>query len=111
MMDVISVYGLEGSQYVLVAESKKSPTGEAKRQCMLAMNDMWDHNNSGEVYGFVTTGEWWRMIKYDGTTFFYFFYFLKTHYVHERSHTGTYSTPPVIRTDSGSGQLIVPPHR
>ena len=28
-----------------------------------------------------------------------------------RSHTGTYGTPPVTRTDSGSGQLIVPPHR
>ena len=25
--------------------------------------------------------------------------------------TGTYGTPPVTRTDSGSGQLIVPPRR
>ena len=39
------------------------------------------------------------------------FFFFKTHYVHGRPHTGTYGTPPETRTDSGSGQLIVPTHR
>jgi len=69
LMDLVCVDGLEGDRYVLVAESKRSSTGEAKRQCMLAMRDMWDHNTSGEVYGFVTTGEAWKMIKYDGASF------------------------------------------
>jgi hypothetical protein len=33
------------------------------------MKDMRDVNDGGEVYGFVTTGETWRMLKYDGKSF------------------------------------------
>ena len=69
-MDLISVDSLEENRYVLVAESKRSSTGEVKRQCMLAMKDMWDNNASGEVYGFVTSGASWQMIKYDRTSLF-----------------------------------------
>jgi hypothetical protein len=38
-------------------------------QCLLAMKDTRDINGGGEVYGFVTTGKAWRMLKYDGTSF------------------------------------------
>lgn len=35
------------------------------KQCLLAMKDAKDNNGGGEVYGFVTTGDTWRMLKYD----------------------------------------------
>ncbi|RPB13386.1 hypothetical protein P167DRAFT_112262 [Morchella conica CCBAS932] len=66
MMDMISVM----EQYsVLVIEAKRSSLGEAMKQCLLAMKDMRDNNSGGEVYGFVTTGETWRMLRYDGISF------------------------------------------
>ncbi|RPB29519.1 hypothetical protein L211DRAFT_776092, partial [Terfezia boudieri ATCC MYA-4762] len=37
--------------------------------CLLAMRDMRGNNGQGMVYGFVTTGEDWRMLSYDGTNF------------------------------------------
>ncbi|KAI5839539.1 hypothetical protein DFP73DRAFT_587459 [Morchella snyderi] len=64
MMDLISV---TEKRYILVIEGKKRSLGEAMKQCLLAMKDMRDNNGGGEVYGFVTTGESWRMISYDGT--------------------------------------------
>ncbi|KAH8147934.1 uncharacterized protein LAJ45_08035 [Morchella importuna] len=33
------------------------------------MKDMRDNNGGGEVYGFVTTGETWRMLRYDDISF------------------------------------------
>ena len=39
------------------------------RQCLLAMKVIRDRNRDGKVYGFVTTGELWQMIEYDGTSF------------------------------------------
>ncbi|KAG0642764.1 hypothetical protein HOY80DRAFT_1020509 [Tuber brumale] len=66
LMDLI---GVENKKYVFVVEAKKSSLGEAKRQCLLAMRDMGDRNSEGVVYGFVTTGEQWQMLRYDGTVF------------------------------------------
>jgi hypothetical protein len=37
----------------------------AMKQCLLAVRDMRDTNAGGNVYGFVTTGKAWRMLKYD----------------------------------------------
>lgn len=37
--------------------------GEAMKQCL---KDARDGNDGGVVYGFFTTGETWRMLKYDG---------------------------------------------
>ncbi|RPA93365.1 hypothetical protein L873DRAFT_1748747 [Choiromyces venosus 120613-1] len=66
MMDLIAV----GSRkFVFLVEAKRSSLGEAKRQCLLAMKDMGDNNGGGVVYGFVTTGEQWQMLRYDGTVF------------------------------------------
>jgi len=53
---------------ILIIESKPSP-GETIKHCLLAMKDMWDNNAKGRAYGFVTTGEDWRMVRYDGIAF------------------------------------------
>jgi len=39
------------------------------KQCLLAMKDMRDNNGVGEVFGFVTTGKSWKMLRYDGRSF------------------------------------------
>ena len=65
-MDLISV---EEEKYVFIVEAKRSSLGKAIRQCALAMKDMGDYNGEGKVYGFVTTGESWQMLKYDGKVF------------------------------------------
>ncbi|PUU76419.1 hypothetical protein B9Z19DRAFT_1088385 [Tuber borchii] len=66
---LVDLIGLENEKYVFVVEAKKSSLGEAKRQCLLAMKDMGDRNGRGVIYGFVTTGEQWQMLQYDGTVF------------------------------------------
>ena len=35
------------------------------KQCLLSMKDMGDNNAGGNVYGFATMGESWRMLNYD----------------------------------------------
>jgi len=54
---------------VFIIESKRTTVGLGIRQCLLAMFDMFKHCGNGKAYGFVTTGEQWRMIVYDGTRF------------------------------------------
>lgn len=66
VMDLISV---TEERFVLVIEAKTSSLGEAMKQCLLAMRDAWDNNGAGVMYGFVTTGESWRMLRYDGKSF------------------------------------------
>jgi len=39
------------------------------KQCVLSMKDARNKNGGGEVYGFVTTGESWQMLKYNGASF------------------------------------------
>lgn len=55
---------VESETFVLIIEA--SSVGLAMKQCLLAMKDMRDNNGGGTVYGFVTTGESWRMLSYDG---------------------------------------------
>jgi len=66
MMDVISV---TEENFVFVIEGKRSSLGQAMKQCLLSMKDMRDNNKTGEVYGFITTGDDWRMVAYDGSKF------------------------------------------
>ncbi|KAL0633576.1 hypothetical protein Q9L58_007536 [Maublancomyces gigas] len=40
---------------------------EARKQCFLLLKDMRDNNGGGSVYGFITTGDSWRIVSYDGT--------------------------------------------
>ncbi|KAG0634855.1 hypothetical protein HOY80DRAFT_1140366 [Tuber brumale] len=66
MLDMI---GVGNRKFVFVVEAKKSSLGGAKRQCLLSMKDMGDRNGGGVVYGFVTTGEQWQMLRYGGAVF------------------------------------------
>ncbi|KAG0637672.1 pyridoxal phosphate-dependent transferase [Tuber brumale] len=64
VMDYISY---DQMRYVLVVEAKKASLGEATKHCFLSLKDMWDCNGGGTVYGFVTMGDFWRMVSFDGT--------------------------------------------
>jgi len=63
VMDYISY---DEMKYVLVAEAKKASLGEARKQCFLSLKDMRDCNGGGTVYGFITMGDSWRMVSFDG---------------------------------------------
>jgi len=57
-------------KFVFVIEAKKANLLGGKIQCMLSLKDTSDNNRDGGVlYGFVTTGEEWQMIRYDGKEF------------------------------------------
>jgi len=56
-------------KFVLVVEAKRTSTRKGKKQILLAMKDAWENNTGGVIYGFVTTGEDWRMLTYDGAEF------------------------------------------
>ena len=66
---VVDMISVSQENFIFVVESKRSSVGKAMRQCLLAMKDMRDNNGDGKVYGFVTTGENWQMLEYDGTSF------------------------------------------
>ncbi|KAF8427484.1 hypothetical protein EV426DRAFT_715056 [Tirmania nivea] len=51
--------------YIFVVEAKRTAMVEAMKQCLLSMKDMGDSNGGGVVFGFVTTGQDWRMLSYD----------------------------------------------
>ncbi|KAF8473502.1 hypothetical protein BDZ91DRAFT_404492 [Kalaharituber pfeilii] len=53
---------------MLIVKVNQFSLGQALKQCALAMKDMRSINGSGEVYGFVTTGKSWQMLKYDGNS-------------------------------------------
>ncbi|KAF8459837.1 hypothetical protein BDZ91DRAFT_851902 [Kalaharituber pfeilii] len=55
--------------FVLLIEPKGTSVGQAMKQIMLAMKDARDGNGDGVVYGFATTGQHWRMLRYNGTCF------------------------------------------
>ncbi|KAF8416251.1 hypothetical protein EV426DRAFT_578791 [Tirmania nivea] len=66
VMDVISIMA---ERNILIFEAKRESLGAAMGQCLLAMKDLRDGNKGGMIYGFVTTGDVWRMLSYDGATF------------------------------------------
>ena len=66
LMDLISV---KESNYVFIIEAKASSLGQAMEQCLLSMKDARDDNGGGVLYGFITTGESWKVLKYDGASF------------------------------------------
>ncbi|KAF8538993.1 hypothetical protein BDD12DRAFT_883625 [Trichophaea hybrida] len=63
---VVDLISVTEEKFVLVIEARRSSLRQAMKQCLLSMKDMRDVNDGGEVYGFVRTGETWRMLKYDG---------------------------------------------
>ncbi|KAF8472134.1 hypothetical protein BDZ91DRAFT_717287 [Kalaharituber pfeilii] len=54
-------------KYIFIVEANRDSLGRAMGQCLLAMKDMGESNHGGMVYGFVTTGVTWRMLRYDGS--------------------------------------------
>ncbi|KAF8423832.1 hypothetical protein EV426DRAFT_717254 [Tirmania nivea] len=56
-------------RFVRIIEAKNSSTGEVIKQCLLSLKEAWDYNGQGEVFGFVTTGKHWQMIRYNGKSF------------------------------------------
>ncbi|RPB23700.1 hypothetical protein L211DRAFT_879955 [Terfezia boudieri ATCC MYA-4762] len=52
-------------KFILVV--KKVSFGEARKLCFLALKDMRDINGRGTVYRFITTGDSWEMVRFDGT--------------------------------------------
>jgi len=65
----IDVVRIGERKFVFVVEAKKTDLGLAKKHCFLALKDMQANNGGGTVYGFVTTGEHWQMVSYDGQAF------------------------------------------
>ncbi|KAF8436766.1 hypothetical protein BGX38DRAFT_1274317 [Terfezia claveryi] len=66
---VVDLISITEEKFVIVIEGKRSSMGQALKQCLLSMFDMRGNNDSGKIYGFITTGESWRMISFDGTSF------------------------------------------
>lgn len=66
---VVDQLSVTEEMYVLIIEVKSSSFEEALKHCLLALKDARDNNREGAVYGFVTNGETWRMLSYDGTSF------------------------------------------
>ena len=63
-IDTVSVVG---DRYLIVVEAKRDSLGKGLIQCLLSLKDMYDVNNDKKsVYGFITTGVDWQLIKYDG---------------------------------------------
>ena len=65
---VVDEIALAEDKVVLVIEAKRIFTGQAMKQIMLSLKDARD-NQAGTVYGFVTTGQHWKMLSYDGASF------------------------------------------
>lgn len=68
VIDFISLTEEEEKQaHVVVVETKKSTLVIAFRVLLLALQDMWGAcGGKGIAYGFVTTGEEWQVVVYDG---------------------------------------------
>jgi len=56
-------------KFVLIIETKRTSLHEGMKQILLSLKDARDNNGGGTVYGFVTTGELWQMLSYDGVLF------------------------------------------
>lgn len=67
IVDVISV---TKERFILIIESKRSNIGDAMKQCLLSVKDAYDNNNDKRImYGFMTTGDSWQLVSYDGNIF------------------------------------------
>ena len=64
--ELLVIDGIEITEenYILIIEAKRESLGVAMGHCLLAMKDMRgsNHSHGGVVYGFVTTGDSWRML-------------------------------------------------
>jgi hypothetical protein len=61
--------GITKQRVIFVVEPNTPSPEETIKRCLLAMKDARDNNGGGEIYGFITTGRGWQMLRYDGTSF------------------------------------------
>lgn len=66
---IVELVDVGKQNFILLVEAKRSSLAKAEKQLLLSLKDLRDNNGSGEVYGFATIGESWRMFKYDGVSF------------------------------------------
>jgi len=66
---VVDQIAVSEEKFVLVIEAKRTSIGQAIKQLLLSLKDLWDNNGGGVVYGFVTTGQHWQMFSCDGASF------------------------------------------
>jgi len=66
---VVDTISTACQSFVFIIESKRTTLIHAISQCLLAMYDIYHTNAEGKIYGFVTMGEQWRMVSYDGEKF------------------------------------------
>lgn len=64
---VIDTISVKKDRYMLIIEAKRDALGKGLVQCLLSLKDAYENNNDNKcVYGFVTTGIDWQLIKYNG---------------------------------------------
>ena len=65
---VVDVIPMDEEQLTPIVEAKRASLGQAVEQCLLSMKDARDPNGGGcsVLYGFVTTGKGWQMLRCDG---------------------------------------------
>lgn len=54
--------GVNICKFVFTVERRRSVIDEGLKRCLLAMKDAHAQNNGGILFGFITTGKFWRMI-------------------------------------------------
>jgi len=66
---VVDEISVREEQVVFIVEAKRTCVGQAMKQILLSLKDARDNIGGGVVYGFVTTGQIWQMLSYDGASF------------------------------------------
>jgi len=66
---VIDRIAVGEDKFVFVIEAKRTSVAQAMKQVLLSLKDSRDNNGWGTVYGFVTSGQQWKMLSYDGALF------------------------------------------
>ena len=66
---VVDEISVTEEKAVFIIEAKEGFFGQGMKQILLAMKDAGDNHCGGVVYGFVTTGQFWQMLTYDGGVF------------------------------------------
>lgn len=63
---VVEQVGPKAEQLIFIVACEKCEDG--LMQCLLAMYDAYQSNGKGSIFGFVTTGKRWRMLRFDGNS-------------------------------------------
>lgn len=65
---IIDIISVTKERFVLIIEPKN--LGDSMKQCLLSIKDAYDNNNDKrKMYCFMTTGDSWQLVSYDGNIF------------------------------------------